>query len=83
MSWNDILSANLIKAGIKPPDPNLGYELEKKGWEEWLMTLFPFYFEESFSKQHIQYWELHWECLMDIRAGRPLDAKKATRKDQN
>lgn len=79
MSWNDILSANLIKAGIKPPDPNLGYELEKKGWEEWLMTLFPFYFEESFSKQHIQYWELHWECLMDIRAGRPLDAKKATR----
>ena len=79
MSWNDILSANLIKAGIKPPDPNLGYELEKKGWEEWLMTLFPFYFEESFSKQHIQYWELHWECLRQIKKGIEPDASIATK----
>lgn len=42
-------------------------ELESKGWETWLLTLFPFAFEEDFSADHRRFWDLHWSVLMRIR----------------
>jgi len=53
--------------------------LEKKGWQDWLMTLFPFWFEEEFSKEHVQYWELHWKCIQQIKKGIEPDTKEATK----
>lgn len=43
--------------------------LEAGGWKHWLLTLFPFWFSESFSQEHEQYWQLHWSALMRIKAG--------------
>ena len=44
-------------------------ELESKGWKEWLMTLFPFWFGEAFSDDHIKYWSLHWSVIQRIKKG--------------
>lgn len=78
-SWEELYNANLIKLGAKPAEPNLGYALEAKGWHDWLMTLFPFWFSEEFSKEHNQYWELHWKCLQQIRNGQEPDAQETTK----
>ncbi len=42
-------------------------ELESKGWEHWLLTCFPFAFEEDFSDDHRKFWDLRWSVLMRIR----------------
>ena len=69
MSWEDLLRTEAQLAGLKVPEPNLGRALEQKGWREWLLTLFPFWFEEEFSQEHEKYWELHWKCIQLIKAG--------------
>ncbi len=79
MSFVDLFNDGLEELGIKPVKPNKGRELEEKGWKEWLLTLFPFWFEEQFSKEHEQYWELHWECLRQIKKGIEPDASIATK----
>ena len=67
---------DLARRGIKPLKH---IELEKKGWREWLMTLFPFWFSEEFSKEHIQYWELHWNVLQKIKNGEEVPNKELIR----
>lgn len=47
-------------------------ELEAKGWETWLMTLFPFWFSEEFSPEHRQYWSQFWDVLLRIRRGESI-----------
>lgn len=48
-------------------------ELESRGWREWLLTLFPFAFDEDFSADHCRYWELRWSVFMRIRQQREYD----------
>lgn len=79
MNFHDILNDQLGKIGLPPIQPHKGRELEKKGWEEWLTTLFPFWFEEEFSKEHRQYWDLHWKCLHQIKKGIEPDASISTK----
>jgi len=79
MSWEDLLRTEAQLAGLKVPEPNLGRALEQKGWREWLLTLFPFWFEEEFSQEHEKYWELHWKCIQLIKAGKEPDTKEATK----
>ncbi|HXH70807.1 MAG TPA: hypothetical protein VNI60_10810 [Pyrinomonadaceae bacterium] len=42
-------------------------ELESKGWEHWLKTVFPFAFEEDFSNDQSRFWELWFSLLIRIR----------------
>jgi hypothetical protein len=64
-----------LKLGI-PPDK--AGELESKGWEVWLKTIWPFWFEEEFSEDHRKFWSLFWEVVQDIKAGRtPAPEKMA------
>lgn len=42
-------------------------QLEAQGWRVWLITLFPFAFEEEFSADHIKFWDLFWSVLLRIR----------------
>lgn len=51
-------------------------QLEAKGWQEWLLTLFPFWFSEDFSKEHIQYWEMRWDVLHRIKKGEDIRNKE-------
>lgn len=44
--------------------------LEAQGWRPWLLTCFPFAFEEEFSDDHVKFWELYWSVLLRIRAQR-------------
>lgn len=44
--------------------------IEAQGWEPWLMTMFPFAFEEEFSDDHRKFWELFWSLCMRIREQR-------------
>ncbi len=48
-------------------------ELEKQGVFVWLKTIFPAAFEEDFSVQHRQFWELFWSVLMRIREQKKYD----------
>lgn len=41
--------------------------LEATGWENWLLTLFPFAFEEDFSDDHRKFWDLRWKVLQLIK----------------
>jgi hypothetical protein len=50
-------------------------DLESKGWEVWLKTIWPFWFSEEFSKEHAEYWELRWRVLHQIRRGETPDPK--------
>lgn len=50
--------------------------LEAQGWKMWLLTLFPFWFEEDFSEDHIQYWELRWSVLQRIKQGTVVPNKE-------
>ena len=50
--------------------PDRAGELESKGWEVWLKTIWPFWFEEDFSEDHRRYWDLFWEVIHDIKVGR-------------
>lgn len=50
--------------------------LEAQGWSVWLMTLFPFWFSEKFSKEHDEYWELRWNVLMRIKHGEEVPNKE-------
>lgn len=79
MDTRDIVNNLLLQRGGKPLPVHLGRELEKAGWHEWLLTLFPFWFSENFSKEHIRYWELHWNCLQTIKQGKEPDTKDATK----
>lgn len=69
--FDQIIRQSLDALATSLPDENevKRRELESCGWQEWLLTLFPFWFSENFSKEHIQYWELHWSTLMRIRDG--------------
>jgi len=79
-SLREMLNAQFAKSGVDIYlEADKGRELEKQGWETWLMTLFPFWFEEEFSKEHMQYWELHWKCIQLIRNGKEPDTKDATK----
>jgi len=73
-----IKAEKFAEAGIPMPSQE-HLLLEKKGWQEWLMTLFPFWFEEAFSKEHTQYWDLHWKCIQSIKQGIEPDTKEATK----
>lgn len=44
--------------------------LEAQGWKTWLLTLFPFAFEEEFSADHERFWTLYWSVLFRIREQR-------------
>jgi hypothetical protein len=44
--------------------------LESQGWHVFLTTLFPFAFEEEFSDDHIEFWDLYWSVLLRIREQR-------------
>jgi hypothetical protein len=44
-------------------------DLEARGWQFWLLTLFPFWFEEDFSTDHEKYWALRWSVFQRIKAG--------------
>jgi len=61
-------AAAALKLGVKPV-VDYGTPLEKQGWRVWLLTLFPFWFSEDFSDEHIKYWELHWSAMMRIKRG--------------
>ena len=65
----------LESRGIRP---NKAFALEQQGWEVWLGTIFPFWFNEDYLKEHRKYWNLRWEVLMDIKAKRTPDPKKLT-----
>ena len=60
------LAESYAKAGKQMPSMEHRL-LEQKGWQDWLMTLFPFWFSETFSKEHIQYWDLHWKIIHQIK----------------
>lgn len=51
-------------------------ELEAKGWRVWLLTLFPFWFSQEFSEDHIRFWELRWSVLHRIKRGEPIEPKE-------
>lgn len=51
-------------------------QLEAQGWKVWLMSLFPFWFSEDFSEEHIAYWELRWDVLMRIKRGESVPNKE-------
>jgi hypothetical protein len=44
--------------------------IESQGWEKWLLTLFPFAFEEQFSDDHRKFWDLYWSVILRIREQR-------------
>jgi hypothetical protein len=60
------LMAGYAAKGLKTPD-NKAAELESQGWRVWLSTLFPFWFEEEFSADHIKYWDLRWSVFNRIK----------------
>ena len=53
--------------------------LESHGWHKWLLTLFPFWFSEEFSAEHIQYWELHFKVLQQIKRKEVIPNKDLVR----
>lgn len=55
--------------GVTVVDPEKTAKLEAKGWRHWLMTLFPFWFGEDFSEDHIQYWDIRWDVFHKIKRG--------------
>ena len=63
----DYLTAAGVETNAPPKQSAKSAELEALGWREWLMTLCPFAFEEDFSADHIQYWDLVWSVFMRIR----------------
>lgn len=73
IDYKDIIAKAAAKAreenaakGITVP-VNKAAELEKQGWRVWLTTLFPFWFDDEFSADHIKYWELRWGVFHKIR----------------
>lgn len=56
--------------------------LEAQGWRPWLMTLMGFAFEEDFSSDHIEYWDLYWSVLMRIRKQKGYFATGLVPKDE-
>lgn len=65
--------AELALKGQVPPAPNKAAQLEAKGWREWLMTIWPFWFSEEFSDEHVDFWEWWWSLLFRIRDGGHID----------
>lgn len=49
--------------------------LEEEGWEAWLTTIFPFWFDESFSEQHKEFWTLFWRVIHLERQGVPIPSE--------
>lgn len=47
-------------------------DLESKGWQAWLTTIFPFAFEDEFSDDHTRFWELKWSILQRIKKQQEL-----------
>ena len=41
--------------------------LESKGWREWLQTIWPFWFSEEFSEDHVDFWDWFWSVLDRIK----------------
>lgn len=66
------------RAGYVRPVSALAANLEAKGWETWLLTLFPFWFEEEFSEDHRRYWDLRWKVFGQIKRGEVVEAADAT-----
>jgi hypothetical protein len=62
--------------GYTPPPIHKAKHLESQGWKQWLLTLFPFWFSEEFSEEHVTYWELHWSVLQRIKAGEIVPNKQ-------
>jgi hypothetical protein len=48
-------------------------QLETQGWRVWLTTLFPFWFDDEFSQEHIKYWDLRWKVFNQIKRKEPVD----------
>jgi hypothetical protein len=44
-------------------------ELESQGWRAWLQTIWPFWFSEEFSEDHVDFWEWWWSILQRIKNG--------------
>ncbi len=60
--------ARMLPTPVSKPAPSgLAPGLEAQGWRAWLTTLFPFAFEESFSDDHVKFWDLYWSVLLRIR----------------
>jgi hypothetical protein len=56
---------------LLPSDAELrAREVEAEGPFVWLLTMFPFAFEEEFSADHRKFWLLYWSVLMRIREQR-------------
>jgi hypothetical protein len=66
----------LVKEKLALP-PDRSVEIEKKGWREWLMTIWPFWFKEEFSEEQERYWIQWWEVLQRMRRGEFVPASDA------
>lgn len=53
-------------------------ELESKGWEVWLKTIFPFAFSKPFAPFHREFWNLWWEICLKIRDKEYIEPEKLT-----
>lgn len=53
-------------------------DLEASGWENWLRTIWPFWFSADFSQAHRDYWEVHFECVRSLKqkTSQKLDPKQ-------
>lgn len=51
-------------------------ELEAKGWETWLTTIFPFAFPSEFSWFHRKFWDAWWDVCLAIKHKRPVPPDK-------
>ena len=61
---NEVTTAHINPPITKTP---AAIELEKGDWRGWLMSVFPFAFEDEFSKDHEKFWELFWSLLLRIK----------------
>lgn len=48
-------------------EPQLGAELEAKGWEVWVRTLFPHFFTRPFTQYQKEFWEWGWQIESNRR----------------
>lgn len=68
----------LSAMGILSVQSSKARQLEARGWEVWLRTIFPFAFSKPFAPFHRQFWELWWEICLKIRDGEHIEDETLT-----
>lgn len=64
---NQILGGFALAGALTETANAKGDDLERTGWREWLLTLFPFVFADDFSEDHVRYWDHKWDVLQRLK----------------